>query len=80
MGALNTVQIENNPDLVRDLSSKAVISTDLNGLRRYKEQRRKTVTQRNEFIETKTRLATIEGEMVTLKRIVSELMTLRNKG
>ena len=80
MSTLNTVQIDNNPDLVRDMGSKAVVSTDVHGLLRYKEQRRRTVSQRNEFIETKKRLESIESEMASLKRIVSELSTLRNKG
>lgn len=80
MSTLNTVQIDNNPDLVRDMGSKAVVSTDINGLLRYKEQRRKTVAQRNEILETKRRLETMETEMASLKRIVSELSTLRNKG
>lgn len=78
---LNTVvQIENNPDLVRDMGSKAIISTDINGLNRYKETRRRALALKQEHQETKTRLETIETEMVNLKRIVSELSTLRSRG
>jgi len=77
---LNTVQIDNNPDLVRDMNSKAVVSTDTVGLGRYKEQRRKMLAQKQEHQETKQRLETIETEMASLKRIVSELSVLRSRG
>lgn len=77
---LNTVQIDNNPDLVRDMNSKAVVSTDAVGLGRYKEQRRKNLAQKQEHQETKKRLETIETEMASLKRIVSELSVLRSRG
>jgi len=80
MSLINTVQIESNPDLVRDLHSKAVISTDAIGLGRYKEQRKRTLAQRQESQETKQRLASIEGEMATLKRIVGELSVLKSRG
>lgn len=76
----NTVQIENNPELVRDMNSKAVVSTDVVGLNRYNEQRRKLLLQKQEFQETKQRLATIETEMANLKRIVGELSVLRSRG
>lgn len=76
----NTVQIENNPELVRDMNSKAVVSTDIVGLNRYNEQRRRLLLQKQEFQETKQRLASIETEMANLKRIVSELSVLRSRG
>jgi len=76
----NTVPIENNPELVRDMNSKAVISTDVVGLGRYNEQRRKALLQKQEYQETKLRLASIETEMANLKRIVSELSVLRSRG
>ena len=77
---LNTIQIENNTDLVRDMHSKAVISTDAVGLGRYTEQRKKTLAQKQEYQETKQRLESIEVEMATLKKIVSELSVLRSRG
>ncbi len=80
MTTLNTVQIENSTDLVRDMHSKAVVSIDASGLSRYKEQRRKAISQQQEHQETKKRLETIEGELAGLKRIVSELSVLRSRG
>lgn len=80
MASLNTVQIDNNPELVRDMNSKAVLSIDVSGLNRYNEQRRKALLQKQEFQETKQRLASIETEMANLKRIVGELTVLRSRG
>jgi hypothetical protein len=74
----NIVQIENNPDLVRDIESKAVLSVDVSGLSRYKEARRRTLMSKQEMMETKIRLEQIEQEMTSLKRIVNELSVLRN--
>jgi hypothetical protein len=79
MTMLNTVKIENT-ELVRDMETQAVLSTDVSGLRTYQEQRRKILAQRKEFHETKQRLETIEREMATLKKIVGELSVLRSRG
>jgi hypothetical protein len=75
----NIVQIENNPDLVRDIESKAVLSVDVSGLTRYRETRRRTLMSKQEMAETKSRLEQIEQEMASLKRIVNELSTLRSR-
>jgi hypothetical protein len=80
MSSLNIVQIENSTDLVRDMNSKAILSTDAVGLGRYRAQRKKALDQKKEHLETKQRLETIEAEMQSLKRIVSELSVLRSKG
>lgn len=80
MSSLNTVQIDNNPDLVRDMNSKAVVSTDVDGLRRYKVTRQRTLAGQKEMQDTKVRLATIEKDMAALKSLVGELTTLRNRG
>jgi transposase-like protein len=80
MSGLNNIVPIENTDLVRDMDSKAVVSTDLDGLRRYKESRRRTLAANKELQETKNRLEVIEGDMRTLKRIVGELTTLRSRG
>lgn len=78
MTKLNTINIQNT-DLVRDMDTRAVLSTDTNGLNRYKEQRKRLLTQRQESQETKRRLQEIESEMAVLKQIVSELSVLRSR-
>lgn len=80
MSRINTVQIESNPDLVRDLHSKAVVSTDAVGLARYKETRKRTIAQLQESKETKQRLAQVEKDMAALKTLVGELSVLRSRG
>jgi K+/H+ antiporter YhaU regulatory subunit KhtT len=79
MTILNSVQIENT-DFVRDMKTHAVLNTDVAGLQRYKEQRKRTLSQKQEFQETKQRLESIETEMATLKKIVSELSVLKSRG
>jgi urease alpha subunit len=75
---LNSVQIDNNPDLVRDMASKAVVSVDVQGLSRYKETRKRTLMTKQEMSETKARLEQIEREMSSLRQIVNDLAVLRN--
>lgn len=70
------VPIENT-EFVRDMGTKAVLNTDVEGLRRYKSSRKRLLAERQDSQETKKRLANIEKEMATLRTIVSELTTLR---
>lgn len=74
----HTVPITNS-EFVRDMNSKAVVNTDVAGLTRYKELRRKSLLARQDTLETKKRLEEIEGEMVNLKKVVAELAVLRRK-
>jgi hypothetical protein len=55
------------------MSNKAVLNTDRAGLSRYKEGRRKAIQAKRDSLETKTRLDSIEQEMQSLKKIISEL-------
>lgn len=79
VGLNNIVPIENT-DLVRDMNSKAVLSTDVAGLQRYKESRRKSIAAVKDLQETKKRLELIETDMRTLKKLVGEITTLRSRG
>lgn len=74
-----TVKIENT-EFVRDMNTQAVLNTDASSLHRYKESRRRAVAQKKESLEVKERLASIEDEMLALKKIISELTTLKNRG
>lgn len=79
MSMLNTVKIQNT-ELVRDMDTQAVLSTDVGGLQAYQAQRRRILAQRKEAQDTKQRLESIEREMATLKKIVGELSVLRSRG
>ena len=78
MATLNSVKIENT-ELVRDMNSKAVVSTDVSGLSRYREQRKRNANAKRDSLETKQRLQIIEGEMLKLKEIISEIAVMRSK-
>jgi hypothetical protein len=71
------VKIENT-DYIRDMNSKAVLNTDVEGLRRYKTARKRTLSSLQEMSETKERLQTIEQELLGLKQTIRELATLRS--
>jgi len=78
MGAINTVQIKNT-DLVRDMGTNAVLSTDTDGLRKYKEGRRRTIQAKREAQETKSRLTFLESEIESLKKLIGEITSLKGK-
>ena len=80
MSGLNNIVPIENTDLIRDMNTQAVLSTDVAGLQRYKESRRRTIAASKELQETKRRLEVIEVDMRTLKKIVGELTTLRSRG
>lgn len=75
---MNTVKITNS-EYVRDLGTKAVLNTDVDGLTRYKSTRRQMLRSQQEQVETKERLETIEREMVELKTMIHELGMIRNR-
>lgn len=71
------VQIENTT-LIRDMHSKAVLNTDVEGLRRYNAGRKRALSSLQDAAETKERLHTIEREMDELKQTIRELAILRS--
>lgn len=73
---INTVPIQNT-DLVRDMRTNAVLSTDADGLRKYRENRRRMLATKKETEETKIRLSTLEMEMAKLREIISDLSTMK---
>ena len=74
---MDVVKIENT-EFVRDMSTKAVLNTDVTGLARYKEGRRRSLKMVQEAQETRARLSQIESEMSQLKTLINELATLRS--
>jgi hypothetical protein len=71
------VKIENT-EFVRDMSTKAVLNTDVGGLHRYREGRKRVMKDRQDTLKTKERLSVIEQEVTELKQLVSELATMRS--
>lgn len=77
--SLNTVKVDTDSTLVRDMKTSAVLSTDVSGLRKYKENRKRTLDARREHQETKARLSSLETEMQNLRKIISDLSTIKGK-
>lgn len=78
-GSLNIVPVESNPDLVRDMKSHAVLNVDQTGLRKYKDTRKKLLTQKKEHEDTKARLLNLEVEMTQLRSIINDLAHMKGK-
>jgi len=76
---MGLVQIKDNDNLVRDIHSKAVLSTDKNGLQEYLMKREIAKKQNEEKEETKMRLIQLEQDMAEIKSILMEVAQLRNK-
>jgi len=74
---LNTVKVENSPELVRDMRTNAVLNVDQHGLKKYKETRKKLLSQKREVEDTRARLSHLETEMVQLRKIISDLASIK---
>lgn len=69
------VPIENT-NLVRDMSTKAVLNTDVEGQSRYRSLYARRAQEIKESVDTKKRLQDIESELASIKLLMAELSTL----
>lgn len=74
---MTLVQINDKENLVRDIHSKAVLSTDKNGLQEYLMKREIAKKQNEEKEETKMRLIQLEQDMSEIKSLLIEIAELR---
>ena len=72
-------KVRDHDNLVRDMSSKAVLNTDKEGLQEYLRKRDLAKKQQEEQFETKNRLEKIERDMSDIKTLLKELVNLRSK-
>jgi len=72
-------KVRDHDNLVRDMSSKAVLNTDKEGLQEYLRKRDFAKKQQEEQFETKNRLEKIEQDMSDIKILLKELVNLRSK-
>jgi hypothetical protein len=75
MGTL--VRIKENPALVRDVHSKALLNTDRAALDDYMVRQNLALKQRAEQEETKMRLEKLEQNMSDIKALLSEIASMR---
>lgn len=75
MGTL--VRIKDNPALVRDVHSKALLNTDRAALDDYLVRQNLALKQKAEQEETKVRLEKLEQNMSEIKALLSEIASMR---
>ena len=75
MGTL--VRIKDNPALVRDVHSKALLNTDRAALDDYLVRQNLALKQKAEQEETKIRLEKLEQNMSDIKALLSEIASMR---
>lgn len=66
-------KVKDHDNLVRDMSSKAILNTDRIGLQDYLQKREIAKKELSEKAETKQRLAKIEEEMAEIKYLLREI-------
>jgi 5-methylcytosine-specific restriction endonuclease McrBC GTP-binding regulatory subunit McrB len=74
------IKVKNEPGLIRDEHSKAIISTDSSSHQRYLAQREKIKRERELVETTTTQISEIKEELNTLKNLVLSLVeTINNQ-
>lgn len=74
---MSTVKITNT-EFVRDMSSQAVLNTDISGLHQYERTRQKLKSERQDRLNTKERLQQLEARMAELQTMITELHALKD--
>jgi len=75
MGTL--VRIKDNPVLVRDVHSKALLNTDRAALDDYMVRQNLALKQKVDQEDTKIRLEKLEQNMSEIKALLSEIASMR---
>lgn len=67
---MQTIKVENEPDLVRDTKSNAVLNTDNRALQAYKKQKKLL----NSVGDTSERMDNMEQRLINIENILLELV------
>ena len=67
---MQTIKVENEPDLVRDTKSNAVLNTDNRALQAYKKQKKLL----NSVGNTSERMDNMEQRLINIENILLELV------
>ena len=73
---METVKIENSK-FVRDIQSKAILSTDKNGLNEYYMKRELAKKELKDKFETKDRLEKLESDMQDIKSLLIKIAEMQ---
>jgi len=69
------VQIKDDPKLVRDVTNRAILNTDREGLERYKTQRLLAKKRLDEQEEMKNKVNKLEQDVSEIKDLLRQLVT-----
>lgn len=69
------VQIKDDPNLVRDVTNRAILNTDREGLERYRAQRLLAKKRLDEQQEMKNKVNKLEQDMSEIKDLLQQLVT-----
>lgn len=72
-------KVVDNPSLVRDMESSAILNTNQKEVIDFNLKRKKILEEKFEKEETKVRLAKIEQEMSDIKQLLKEIAQLRSQ-
>ena len=76
---MNYAKVVDNPSLVRDMESQAILNVNQKEIIEFNIKRKKILEERTEKEETKFRLAKIEQEMADIKQLLKEIAQLRSE-
>jgi hypothetical protein len=69
------VRIKDNPTLVRDVTNRALLNTDVEGLNNYKTQRLLAKKRLQEQEEMKNKVEKLEQDISEIKNLLQQLVT-----
>ena len=69
------VRIKDNPTLVRDITNRALLNTDVEGLEKYKAQRLLAKKRIEEQEEMKNKVEKLEQDISEIKNLLQQLVT-----
>jgi hypothetical protein len=71
------VQIDGEKNLVRDISTRAILNRDRAGLEEYKHRREHEKRKQEEELELKTKVNKLEDDITEIKSMLHELVKMR---
>ncbi len=69
------VRIKDNPTLIRDVTNRALLNTDVEGLEKYKAQRLLAKKRIEEQEEMKNKVEKLEQDISEIKNLLQQLVT-----
>lgn len=76
---MNYAKVVDNPSLVRDMQTNAVLNTNQKEVEEFNLRRKKILEEKAEKEATKNRLCKIEEEMSEIKQLLKEIAQLRSQ-